>query len=70
MVEIGRAAQTNIIRVFMGDFTMSTSPGQGREASVNGSATSNNVEEKPRLSEHEKKANHIASGESRRQVVA
>ena len=41
---------------------MSSSPGQGREASVNGSATSNNVEEKPRLSEHEKKANHIASG--------
>jgi len=38
-----------------------TSP-QGREASVNGSATSN-VDDKPRLSEHEKKANHIASGE-------
>lgn len=46
----------------MGESTMSSSPGQGREVSVNGSATSNNVEEKPRLSEHEKKANHIASG--------
>lgn len=34
----------------------------GREASANGSATSN-VDDKPRLSEHEKKANHIASGE-------
>lgn len=33
---------------------MSTSP---REGSANG------LEEKPRLSEHEKKANHIASGE-------
>lgn len=43
---------------------MSSSPGQGREASVNGSANGNNVDEKPRLSEHEKKANHIASGTS------
>lgn len=48
---------------------MSSSPGQGREASVNGSATSNNVDEKPRLSEHEKKANHIASGTSRVSAV-
>lgn len=39
---------------------MSTSP--PREGSANpGSA--NGLDEKPRLSEHEKKANHIASGE-------
>lgn len=37
-----------------------TSP-TGRETSVNGS-TASNVDDKPRLSEHEKKANHIASG--------
>jgi len=40
---------------------MSTSP--PREGSANpGSA--NGLDEKPRLSEHEKKANHIASGTS------
>jgi len=37
-----------------------------REGSENGANSSsnggNNLEEKPRLSEHEKKANHIASG--------
>jgi hypothetical protein len=37
---------------------MSTSP---REGSAN-AGSSNGLEEKPRLSEHEKKANHIASG--------
>ncbi|OBT39908.1 hypothetical protein VE00_09036 [Pseudogymnoascus sp. WSF 3629] len=40
----------------------------GREASANGSATSN-VDDKPRLSEHEKKANHIASEQKRRQAI-
>jgi hypothetical protein len=38
---------------------MSTSP--AREGSAN-AGSSNGLEEKPRLSEHEKKANHIASG--------
>jgi heteromeric Ino2p/Ino4p transcription factor len=38
---------------------MSTSP---REGSAN-AGSSNGLDEKPRLSEHEKKANHIASGE-------
>jgi hypothetical protein len=37
---------------------MSTSP---REGSAN-AGSSNGLDEKPRLSEHEKKANHIASG--------
>lgn len=39
---------------------MSTSP--TREGSVNAGSSNGNLEEKPRLSEHEKKANHIASG--------
>lgn len=40
---------------------MSTSP--AREGSANANSSSNgNLDEKPRLSEHEKKANHIASG--------
>jgi hypothetical protein len=38
---------------------MSTSP--AREGSAN-AGSSNGLDEKPRLSEHEKKANHIASG--------
>lgn len=38
---------------------MSTSP--AREGSAN-AGSSNGLEDKPRLSEHEKKANHIASG--------
>ena len=37
---------------------MSASP---REGSAN-AGSANGLEEKPRLSEHEKKANHIASG--------
>lgn len=40
---------------------MSTSP--AREGSAN-AGSSNGLDEKPRLSEHEKKANHIASGMS------
>jgi len=39
---------------------MSTSP--AREGSANAGSSNGNLEEKPRLSEHEKKANHIASG--------
>jgi hypothetical protein len=39
---------------------MSTSP--AREGSANAGSSNGNAEEKPRLSEHEKKANHIASG--------
>jgi heteromeric Ino2p/Ino4p transcription factor len=39
---------------------MSTSP--AREDSANAGSSNGNLEEKPRLSEHEKKANHIASG--------
>ena len=39
---------------------MSTSP--KREGSANEGSSNGNLEEKPRLSEHEKKANHIASG--------
>lgn len=39
---------------------MSTSP--AREGSANAGSNNDAVEEKPRLSEHEKKANHIASG--------
>lgn len=39
---------------------MSTSP--AREDSANAGSANGNLEEKPRLSEHEKKANHIASG--------
>jgi hypothetical protein len=42
-----------------GKGNMSTSP--TREDSAN-AGSSNGLEEKPRLSEHEKKANHIASG--------
>jgi hypothetical protein len=38
------------------------SPSPAREGSVNAGSSSGNLEEKPRLSEHEKKANHIASG--------
>lgn len=38
---------------------MSTSP--AREGSAN-AGSANGLEDKPRLSEHEKKANHIASG--------
>ena len=41
-------------------FIMSPSP--AREGSANAGSSSGNLEEKPRLSEHEKKANHIASG--------
>jgi len=41
---------------------MSASP--AREGSANAGSSNGNVEEKPRLSEHEKKANHIASGMS------
>ena len=41
---------------------MSTSP--AREGSVNAGSSNGNLDEKPRLSEHEKKANHIASGQS------
>ncbi len=40
--------------------TMSSSP--AREDSANAGSSSGNLDEKPRLSEHEKKANHIASG--------
>jgi len=36
---------------------------------VNAGSSSGNLEEKPRLSEHEKKANHIASEQKRRQVI-
>ena len=42
-----------------GKRNMSTSP--AREGSAN-AGSNNGLEEKPRLSEHEKKANHIASG--------
>jgi hypothetical protein len=42
-----------------GQLNMSTSP--AREGSAN-AGSANGLEEKPRLSEHEKKANHIASG--------
>ncbi len=43
---------------------MSTSP-TAREGSANADSSNGNPEsEKPRLSEHEKKANHIASGTS------
>jgi len=45
---------------------MSTSP--AREPSVN-EDTNSNQDEKPRLSEHEKKANHIASEQKRRQAI-
>jgi len=45
---------------------MSTSP--AREGSAN-AGSSNGLEEKPRLSEHEKKANHIASEQKRRQAI-
>ena len=41
---------------------MSTSP--AREGSANAGSSNGNLEEKPRLSEHEKKANHIASGKA------
>jgi heteromeric Ino2p/Ino4p transcription factor len=41
--------------------TLTTSPNGAREASANPSS-SGNMDDKPRLSEHEKKANHIASG--------
>jgi heteromeric Ino2p/Ino4p transcription factor len=41
--------------------TITTSPNGAREVSANPSS-SGNVDDKPRLSEHEKKANHIASG--------
>jgi hypothetical protein len=39
---------------------MSASP--TREGSANAGSSNGNLDEKPRLSEHEKKANHIASG--------
>jgi heteromeric Ino2p/Ino4p transcription factor len=39
---------------------MSNSP--AREGSANAGSSNENLDEKPRLSEHEKKANHIASG--------
>jgi len=45
---------------------MSSSP--TREESVN-AGSANGLEEKPRLSEHEKKANHIASEQKRRQAI-
>jgi len=45
----------------------STSPA-GREGSANGSP-SGNADDKPRLSEYEKKANHIASEQKRRQAI-
>lgn len=45
---------------------MSSSP--TREGSVN-AGSANGLEEKPRLSEHEKKANHIASEQKRRQAI-
>ncbi|KAH7391246.1 hypothetical protein BKA64DRAFT_746816 [Cadophora sp. MPI-SDFR-AT-0126] len=45
---------------------MSTSP--PREGSANPGST-NGLDEKPRLSEHEKKANHIASEQKRRQAI-
>jgi len=45
---------------------MSTSP--AREGSAN-AGSSNGLEDKPRLSEHEKKANHIASEQKRRQAI-
>ncbi|RDL42482.1 HLH, helix-loop-helix DNA-binding protein [Venustampulla echinocandica] len=45
---------------------MSTSP--AREGSAN-AASNDTAEEKPRLSEHEKKANHIASEQKRRQAI-
>lgn len=38
------------------------SPSPAREGSANAGSVNGNLEEKPRLSEHEKKANHIASG--------
>lgn len=41
---------------------MSTSP--AREGSANAGSSNGNLDEKPRLSEHEKKANHIASGKA------
>ena len=40
---------------------MSTSP--AREGSANAGSSNGNLDDKPRLSEHEKKANHIASGQ-------
>ena len=47
---------------------MSTSP--TREGSANAGSSNGNLDEKPRLSEHEKKANHIASGELCRFSIA
>ena len=44
-----------------GKRNMSTSP--AREGSANAGSSNGNLDEKPRLSENEKKANHIASGE-------
>ncbi|RQM05904.1 hypothetical protein DH86_00002230 [Scytalidium sp. 3C] len=44
---------------------MSTSP--MRDSNEDGS--NGNLDEKPRLSEHEKKANHIASEQKRRQAI-
>ncbi|PSS08555.1 hypothetical protein M430DRAFT_110164 [Amorphotheca resinae ATCC 22711] len=46
---------------------MSTSP--AREGSANAGSSNGNSDEKPRLSEHEKKANHIASEQKRRQAI-
>jgi hypothetical protein len=46
---------------------MPTSP--AREGSANAGSSNGNLDEKPRLSEHEKKANHIASGQSTLGVV-
>lgn len=43
---------------------MSKSPSRDEQ-----SYTVSNLEEKPRLSEHEKKANHIASEQKRRQAI-
>ncbi|TVY17082.1 Protein max, partial [Lachnellula arida] len=47
--------------------SMSTSP--AREGSANAGSSNGNLDEKPRLSEHEKKANHIASEQKRRQAI-
>ncbi|PQE28018.1 hypothetical protein CJF32_00005791 [Rutstroemia sp. NJR-2017a WRK4] len=47
---------------------MSDSPARESSANAN-SSNGNNGEEKPRLSEHEKKANHIASEQKRRLAI-
>ncbi|TVY52456.1 Protein max [Lachnellula suecica] len=48
---------------------MSTSPPREADADADAGSANGALEEKPRLSEHEKKANHIASEQKRRQAI-